>query len=281
MNYVQEYIDKIESGEIIVSKKVKKLYLNIIKPIIHDEHPKYYFNEKRGEKFIKFAEGFCKQSKSPWHGKKLGLLLFQKAKYQCVFGILHRETNKRRFQEVFDVRGRKNGKSTENAALGLFLLLEEPGAEIYVAATVSSQARRVWDESQSMIDQSKDIQQLIDYKVFPSPTIYSKIGTSTYKVLSKNVKTFDGLNASSAIIDEVHELARAIYDILKQSTSTRQQPLISMITTSGFVREGLFDDTYSYCSKLLEGIIEDDTVFPLIYELDSDEIGRASCRERV
>lgn len=280
MNYVQEYIDKIESGEILVCDKVRKLYLKIIKPIINDEHPKYYFNEKRGERFIKFAEGYCKQWKAPWAGKLLKLVLFQKAKWQCIFGILHREKNTRRFTEIFDVRARKNGKSTEHAGLGLYLDLEEPGAEIYVAATVASQARRVWEESQSMINQSNELQKVLGYKVFPSPIIYSKkLKTqSTYKVLSKNVKTFDGLNASAAIIDEVHELARAIYDILKQSTSAREQPLISMITTAGFVREGLFDDTYRYCSMILDGLVQDDTVFPLIYELDSeDEIEDENC----
>lgn len=280
MNYVQEYIDKIESGEILVCEKIKKLYLKLIKPIINDEHPLYYFNEKRGEKFIKFAEGFCKQWKAPWAGKKLKLALFQKAKWQCIFGILHREKNTRRFTEIFDVRGRKNGKSTEHAALGLYLDLEESGAEIYVAATVASQARRVWEESQSMINQSKELQKVLGYKVFPSPIIYSKkqLTPSSYKILSKNVKTFDGLNSSAAIIDEVHELSRSIYDILKQSTSTREQPLISMITTAGFVREGLFDDTYKYCSMILDGLVDDDTVFPLIYEQDNDdEIEKEEC----
>jgi phage terminase large subunit-like protein len=278
MNYVKAYIEKIRSGEIVTSKKVKKLYFNIIEPIINDEHPRYYFNEKRGEKFIVFAESFCKQSKGEWFGKKTKLALFQKAKYQALLGILERETNVRRFKESFDVRGRKNGKSTENAILGLYLTLTEPGAEIYVSATVSSQARRVWEESQSMIDQSKELQSKLHYKVFPSPTIYNKATKSTYKVLSKNVKTFDGLNASGAIIDEIHELARAIYDILKQSMSARQEALLSMITTAGFVRGGLFDDTYEYSTKVLDGIIEDDRLFPLIYELDDPkEIDIESC----
>lgn len=268
MNYVQEYIDKIRSGEIVTSKKVKKLYFNIIEPVLKDQHPKYYFNEKRGEKFIKFAEMFCRQSKGEWYGKKTKLALFQKAKYQALLGILERETNLRRFKEAFDVRGRKNGKTTENAILGLYLTLTEPGGEIYAAATVSSQARRVWEESKSMIDQSKDLRTRLGYKVFPSPTIYTKTGGTYYKVLSKNVKTFDGLNASAAIIDEVHELARAIYDILKQSTSARSEALVSMISTAGFVRGGLFDDMYEYSSKVLDGIIEDDRLFPLIYELD-------------
>lgn len=268
MNYVQEYIDKIRSGEIVVCNKVKQLYLGIIEPILRDEHPLYYFNEKRGEKFITFAEKYCRLSKGEWNGKTIKLMLFQKAKYQSIFGILKREANTRRFMEVLDVRGRKNGKSTEYAALGNYMTLEKKGAEIYVAATVASQARRVWEESQYMIDHSPDLAELLKYKVFPSPMIYNKKRSSYYKVLSKNVKTFDGLNASGAIIDEIHELARAIYDILQQSMSTRPEPLLNMITTAGFVRQGLFDDKYEYAVQVLDGVIEDDSFFPLIYELD-------------
>lgn len=276
MNYVAEYIEAIETGEIIVSNKVRKLYLRIIKPVINDEHPLYYFDEEEGEKFIRFAEKYTKQSKGEWAGKRTQLALFQKAKYQCIFGIKNRSTGLRRFKEIFDVRGRKNGKSTENSILGLYLVLKELGGELYVAATVSSQARRVWEESTTMIEQSKDLQKRLGYKVFPSPEIYTKKTkerplTSKYKVLSKNVKTFDGLNSSGAIIDEVHELARGIYDILKQSMSTRKEALMSMITTAGFVRQGLFDDLYEYSKQVLDGVIEDDTLFPLIYELDSPE----------
>lgn len=268
MNYVKEYIDKIKSGEIIVSKKVRKLYLNIIEPIINDTHPVYKFNEELGEIFIDFAETLCKQSKGEWAGKPIKLMLFQKAKYQAIFGIVERETGKRRFKQIFDVRGRKNGKSTENSVLGLYLTLIEPGAEVYAAATTSYQARRVWEESQSMLQQSKSLTKHLGFKVFPTPTIYTKKGKSYYKVLSKNVSSFDGLNVSAAIIDEVHELPRSIYDILIQATSARDEWLISMITTAGFVRKALFDDMYDYAEKVLDGIIDAPGFFPLIYELD-------------
>lgn len=269
MNYVQEYIDKIRSGEIVTSKKVKKLYFRIIEPIIKDQDPVYRFNEELGEVFIDFAETLCKQSKGEWAGKEIELMLFQKAKYQALFGIVERETGKRRFKQVFDVRGRKNGKSSENAVLGLYMAAIEPGAEVYAAATVASQARRVWEESQSMIQQSKSLSKHFGFKVFPTPTIYTKKGKSYYKVLSKNVSTFDGLNVSAAIIDEVHELPRSIYDILIQATSAREEWLLSMISTAGFVRKALYDDIYEYAEKVLDGVIQAPGLFPLIYELDS------------
>lgn len=268
--YVTEYIEKIRSGEIVTSKKVKQLYFKIIEPIIKDQDPIYKYVPELGEIFIDFAETLCKQSKGEWAGKLIELMLFQKAKYQAIFGIVERETGKRRFHEIFDVRARKNGKSSENSVLGLYLMSIEPGAEVYVAATTSAQARRVWEESQSMIQQSKSLTKHMGHKVFPIPTIYSKRGKSYYKVLSKNVATFDGLNVSGGVIDEVHELPRGIYDILKQATSARDEWIISMITTSGFVRNGLFDDMYEYGEKVLNGVIDAPRFFPLIYELDEE-----------
>lgn len=271
-NYILEYIDKIESGEIITSARVRQMYQKI-KPIVKGQDPKYYYNEKKGKKIIKFIETFCKQSKGKWAGEPIDLLLFQKAKLQAIFGIVDRETELRKYKEVFDLRGRKNGKSVENSAIALYLLVmdKEKGAEIYSAATVMAQAKRVWEESRNMVEQSKELSEVVKGRVFPSPELYIPEFKSIYKPLSKNVSTFDGLNASASTIDEVHALPRQIYDVLKQSMSTREQPLLSMITTSGFVREGLFDDTYSYAKKVVDGSVEDDHFFALLYELDNEE----------
>lgn len=269
MDYVREYIDKIKSGEIITSKRVKQFYFDHIEPVINDEHEKYYYDPEEGNKFIHFVENYCRQSKGKWTGKLIELMLFQKAKYQAIFGIFNRETGYRRFQEIFDVRARKNGKSTENAALANYQTYMEDGAEVYAAATVAAQARRIWDESVSMIEQDDALKEIFKYKQNPSPVIYTEF--SIYKYLSKNVKSFDSFNVSTAVIDEVHELAREIYDLLIQGTGSRDQYLISMISTSGFVREGLFDDMYHYAIAVIEGIHEDDSFFPLLYELDDEK----------
>lgn len=270
MNFIEEYIAAIRTGAVTVSKRIKQLYFQI-EPIIKDEDPDYYFDEKAGSKFIEFTENFCRQSKGEWNSEPLKLMLFQKAKYQIIFGIKERETGLRRFREVFDVRGRKNGKSTENSSLGLYLAVEEPGAEVYVAATIRAQALRVWEESRSMINKSPALKAHFTSKVFPQPEIRLDGRDSSYKVLSRDVKTQDGLNASCAIIDEIHELARETYDILKQAMSSREQPLLSMISTAGFRRKALFDDLYEYSCKVLDGVVDDPKWLPLLYELDSSE----------
>lgn len=271
-DYVSMYINQIENKKVVVGKKIRQFYLNIVKPIVDDNHPKYRYDESKGAFFIEFAEMFCKQSKGKWRGKRVKMMLWQKAMFQTLLGVVDRETGKRRFNEAFIVVGRKNGKSWILSAFGIFLLLTTKGAEIYVAATTHAQASRIWEESRWIIENETILNKRFTSKVFPQKQTESKASGSSFKVLSGNTKTQDGLNVAYAIIDEVHELSRKTYDILKQGMSAAiDEPIMLMITTAGFVREGLFDDTYNYAKQVLDGTIEGDSFMPVIYELDNEQ----------
>ena len=161
--------------------------------------------------------------------------------------------------------------SQENAIFAEFCALVNKGIEIYVAATTFSQASRIWDETRQMIEGNKYIAKRFKCKVFPQKTIENIVNKSKFKVLSKNTDSQDGFNVSIAIIDEVHQLPREVYDLLKQGTSAQSEPIMSMITTAGFVREGLFDDIYNYSKQVLDGIVDDETIMPLIYEQDKED----------
>ena len=137
MNYIREYWRKIESGEIITSRRVKAVYGRLVREM--DEPPDgspWYFDEETGERPIIFVERFCKQSQGTL-GATLELDLLQKAFIQTLFGWLERATGYRRFRETLFLVGRKNGKSTLLAALALYLLVAdyEGAAEIYSVAT--------------------------------------------------------------------------------------------------------------------------------------------------
>ena len=44
MNYIREYNDKIQSGEIITSRRVKSVYARLVKEM-DDENSPFYFDE--------------------------------------------------------------------------------------------------------------------------------------------------------------------------------------------------------------------------------------------
>lgn len=269
MNYVTEYIKQIEAGNIITSKRVYKQYKKLAEEIANPGQ--YIFDEKKANRPVEFIERFCKHSKGEWAGQPVRLELFQKAYINALFGFVDKETGYRRYKESFFMVARKNGKSTMLAGLALYMLLgdKEPGAEVYSTATKKDQAKIVFDETCHMVQQSPELKKFIKKR---KSDLYFSLAMSKFMPLGKNSDTLDGLNSHCVIMDELHSVKdRNLYEVMKQSQSARRQPLLIMITTAGTVRECIFDDIYDYATKVVDGVITDDTFLPVIYELDSKE----------
>ena len=269
MNYVREYWRKIESGEIVTSRRVKAVYGRLIAEMDSPaaDSP-YYFDEETGERPIIFIERFCKQSQGTL-GAPLRIELFQKAFIQTLFGWLLKSTGYRRFRETLFLVGRKNGKSTLLAALALYMLVAdyEGAAEIYSVATKKDQARKTLTEAVNMVKQSPELRAIIKKR---RNDIYFPATASTFEALASDSNTLDGLNSHAVIIDELHAIRdRNLYEVMKQSTSSRRQPLVIMITTSGTVRESVFDNLYGLACDIADGKVTEDTFLPVLYELDA------------
>lgn len=271
MNFIEEYYSKIESGEIVTSRRVKAVYSRLVEEIQHPkENSPYYFDEELGERPIQFIERFCKQSQGTL-GAPLKLELFQKAFIQTLFGFIEKETGFRRFRETLFLCGRKNGKSTLLSGIALYMLIAdgEGAAEIYSVATKKDQAKKVLTEAVNMIKQSPELRAVIKKR---RNDVYFPYTASIFEALASDSNTLDGLNAHGVIIDELHAIRdRNLYEVMKQSTSSRRQPLVVMITTAGTVRECIFDDMYKYACDVADGIIEDPLFLPILYELDARE----------
>ena len=279
MNYLKEYYSKIKSGEIIAGKKVKKIYEKLIKESESDSLS-FYFDEEAGERPIQFIERFCKQSEGEI-GKPIVLELFQKAYIQALFGFLWRDTNKRRFNETLFLVGRKNGKTTMLSAIALYMMIAdgEGGAECYSVATKKDQASKAFKSACAMRSQSPEIRAIVTKR---RTDMYMPSTFSSFEPLSSDANTLDGLNSHLVIIDELHAIKdRNLYEVMKQSTSSRTQPLVAMITTAGTVRECIFDDIYEYANNILDGTIKNDAFLPVLYELDkTDEWKNIKCWEK-
>lgn len=269
MNYVKEYYNRIASGDIITSKRVKTVYARLVAEMdaASDDFP-YYFDENAGERPILFIETFCKQSQGTI-GAPLELELFQKAFIQTLFGWLEKETGYRRFRETMLLCGRKNGKSTLLSGIALYMLIAdyEGAAEIYSVATKKDQAKKVLTEAVNMIKQSPELRAVVKKR---RNDVYFPATSSIFEALASDSNTLDGLNSHAVIIDELHAIRdRNLYEVMKQSTSSRRQPLVVMITTAGTVRECIFDNMYELACELADGKKKDDTFLPILYELDS------------
>lgn len=266
-NYILEYWSKIESGEIVVGKRLRQQYQKLVDELDNPRDP-WVFDLEKANRPIEFIETFCRHSKGKWIGQPVRLELFQKAKLQAIFGFVHKETGLRRCREVLTIEGRKNGKSTEMAALGLYMFVGdgEGGPEVQCVATKRDQARIVFTEATNMVSQSPALRKYIRKR---KTDLYFPVAFGKFEPLASESNSLDGLNSHCVIIDELHAIKdRNLYDVMKQSMVARTQPLLAMITTAGFVRECIYDDIYDYACKVLDGVIEDERFLAFIYELD-------------
>ena len=83
MNYIINYNEKIQSGEIAVSRRVKAVYARLAAAVAFGAGG-YVFDEARASRPIEVKERFCKHSKGEWAGQKIRLELFQKAYIQAM-----------------------------------------------------------------------------------------------------------------------------------------------------------------------------------------------------
>ena len=142
---------------------------------------------------------------------------------------------------------RKNGKSAlSSASIALYDLFAGgvQGAEIVVAAAEKEQARIVFGEAKRMIENTELSELATIYK----DSIYVPSTNSVMKVLSAEAYSKEGLNVSTAIIDELHaHPTRDLYDVLSLSMGARGSlgHLVS-ITTAGRKSDSRGDDSIAF-----------------------------------
>lgn len=266
-NYLVEYSNAIETGEIIAGKELIK-ELKLLLADLNNE--KYVFDPKPGNLRIEFIETFCRHTKSPFNGIPFKLELWEKALLQTAYGFKYRETGLRRFNEVLLLVARKNGKTTFIAGIDLAeFFLSRGGVDIVCASNTTEQANILFEEINNMREQSKALRNEKRSKknIF---FIYSPKTKNKIKKLSAQSRNKDGYNIEVGCIDEVHEMTDSkVYDAIKQSQSTKKEPLIFIITTEGTTVGGFLDNKLAYARKMLKGDIEDERVLPWLYTQDS------------
>lgn len=277
MNWVVEYDRQLKSGSEAACEEIRAMYGRLVEEMADKSLP-FYFSEKHGQHAIDFIEGWCRHYQGEHAGELVKLELFQKAFVQSLFGWLEKDTGLRRFREYFFEVARKHGKSFLSACIAVYMMVAdgEEGAEIYTAATKLDQAKIIYNAAKHIVDQSADLRALVKST---REGLYFRMTRSTMKPLPSESKSLDGLNIHFAALDEIHEQKdRNMYDVLRQGMKARKQPLIGCITTSGFRREGLYDNLHDYAVDVAKGTVKDDRFLAVVYKLDEvDEWTRPEC----
>jgi len=281
-NPILEYWNKIESGEEIVSAKVRRIYKKLVDDLNNPES-EWEYSPKRANHAIEFVENFCKHSKGKMGGKPFILELWQKAMTAALFGFIHKIDGVRKYREFILIVARKNGKSAWGSAVALYMMVAdgEAGPEIVSAATKKDQAKIIWSEAKRMVKKSPVLTKRIRTLV---AEMISDFNDGSFKPLSSDSNTLDGLNVHCSLIDELHAIEdKNLYDVIVDGMTAREQPISIITTTAGTVREGIFDIKYEEAERILNGFDDPDgykgeRVLPIIYELDKrEEWTNANC----
>lgn len=265
-NYIYEYRDAIKAGRVTVGRYIELIFDILVRGI---EEKKWFYNDKKAQKAIKFIENFCHHSEG--RNDLLKLELWQKAIVSAVFGIVDCE-GYRQFREVFIIVARKNGKTLFAAAIIAYMayLDGEYGAKIYCLAPKLEQADLVYDAFYQIVQADEELSDP-DFTKKRRSDIYIQQLNTSIKRLAFNSKKSDGFNPHLTVCDEMEawpgEQGLKQYEVMKSALGARKQPLILSIATAGYVNDGIYDELMKRSTAFLKGG-DEMRLLPFLYIID-------------
>jgi|CXWL01.1.fsa_nt_gi phage terminase large subunit-like protein len=239
-----------------------------------DKAWRWRLDPEKAARPCRFLERISQVDGSKWAGQLLRLSPWQVFFVVNIFGWVD-EHGHRRFQTILLEVARKNGKSFLLSALAIYLLVadNEPGAQVYSAATTDKQARVIWSVAFKIVKRMRTMREHFGIG-FNQEAIYHEASGSTFVPIPNNPENQDGLNVHAALIDELHRHENSeLWNVLDTARGAREQPLLIAITTAGIrINEnGPWWQQRRYLQALLDGEISDDRYFGVIYHLDDDD----------
>ena len=293
-NYILEYYNKIQSGEIMAGKWIKLLYEYIVEGLNKNQ---FFFCAEKADDVIVFIENNCYHTEGPLAPNLLKLELWQKALLSVMFGIVD-DSGRRVFREVVLVVSRKNGKSLLAAAIANYVWkCGGYGTRIFCIAPKLDQTAIIYDSIWNQTTLSPDYQNLksqvkagikyherktVDDSELPKhrqSDLYIAASNSVVKKVAFSERKSDGFNPSLTICDEVAswagEKGLKQYEVMKSSMGARDMgdnpPLLLSCTTSGYINDGVYDEIIKRATRFLLGESEETRLLPFLYMSDDVE----------
>lgn len=260
-----QYAEAVDRGEIPAGHFVRlacKRYLE------DRRRTDLKYDQRKAHRACQFIEGLP-HTKGKWARKreKLKLQSWQKFIICNIFGFYWAD-GRRRYREAYNEIPRKNGKSQLAAGIGLYMFCEdgEFGAEVYSGATTEAQAWEVFRPAKQMVDRTPGIKTRYDIESNAKTLLILSQGSRFTPLIGK---PGDGASPSCAIVDEYHEHdTDDLFDTMMTGMGARENPLMLVITTAGSNLGGPCYEKRGDCIKILEGAVEDDSVFACIFGID-------------
>ena len=201
-------------------------------------------------------------------------------------GWYHKGSNIRRYKEAYIYVPRKNGKTLFMACLafGLGVLERKSGSQIYITSAALKQSLESFNDilytfRYKGIDQEEgcrihdnNIEHSIEL-TFPDET-GKTTGSLKITAVAANPDAQDSFNCNIAIADEIHAFRKAAqYNRFKEAMKSYTNKLMIGITTAGDNVNSFGYQRLEYAEKILDGLVEDDTLFCFVSHADKSDTG--------
>lgn len=276
-SFLLEYKREIDEGHILVGQELYMELENLIDDLEHNDE--YFYDTSDARLRMDFMEGCVRLTKSPYYGKPMILMLWQKAYIEALYSFKmardFQDTGRviDRFKKSLLLIARKNTKSETCSALGnAEFIVGNEGSDIVCSSNDDAQASIVYDAMDTM----RQLYDPDDLDTKRNQRFILNKGTNTkiFK-LSDRTRNKEGRNIDWAILDEAHEMRdNTIAKSIEQSQSVKDNPKFIIITTEGFTVDGYLDEELKACRAIIKG--EDDSVsamryLPWLYTQDSEQ----------
>ena len=264
-----KYADDVLNDRIVAGKLIKLACQRMFDFAKRDD---IWFDTDDVDKKIRFVQKL-KHSDGRHAGKNFILLDYQQWVYANIFGWRKKSNNKRVTKNVLLLISRKSGKTFLGASLALTVAVcdGQNAPEICFIANSAQQASiafRHCSEQAKSIDPKEKI-----FKRFRHD-IQVPANGARIKVLSSDTSKLDGLSPAMFLQDETGEcMTFETWNILRTGQGAIEEPLGVSISSAGFHIGSTYPlyNQWEYCSQILNGIVEDDTWFAAIYQIDDDD----------
>lgn len=272
MHYVTiaaDYADGVLAGDIPACVFVKQACQRFIDDLDRED---LYLDIEAAERRCRFLEKLP-HVKGKWARKKQKLKL---SPYQVfctvnIYGFFWTRNDRRRFREAYIEVPRKNGKTFWIAGLGLSHLTidDEFGAEIYCGATSEKQAWEVFRPAKQICERVPDLRERFGITVNAKTLVVENNGSRFEPLIGD---PGDGASPSCGIADEFHEHKDSDQvDTMVTGMGARDNPMMLYITTAGSDMGGPCYEKRDDIIKILDGSVEDDTIFGIIFTIDEGD----------
>lgn len=242
--------------------------------VFEDRDEKYCINIKLLNKIYKILK-VLKMAKGLKAGKSIykSLSGYQWLLITAVLCTVHRDDmRKRRYQTALLEICRKNGKTFVVAVLFILLFYLEPSySRFFSVAPDGALAREIKEALEPLINANLDVFEDGEFKVLRDYILH-KPSKTKYTPLNYSTSRMDGKEPTVFIADEVGALPSPYaIEAMRSGQLLINNKLGFIISTKYPTAHNPLEDEVQDAKMILDGLIEDDTLFALLYEPDDPE----------